>query len=203
MSHDCRELTGLPTGRLAAVTCLLILKTMEPLEFSLVESSDLVALLDDASRAHAGCRRADVLLARIDDLRDEIALRHANLTQQIAATQQLSKALDEAAQELRLPLDESLFSERRSEGHRYEADPDDAGQCVRKGEKQVALDEPIRHPEEKSRDHQHEVADRSRSPNRAGLPAPRPSVFRTEAGPGSTAIQLAERTLRSDLARRK
>lgn len=76
---------------------LLVLKTMKPLGFSLEQMSDLVALLDAASRARAGSKRADALLARVNDLRAEIALRRANLMQHIEATQQLTAALDEAA----------------------------------------------------------------------------------------------------------
>ena len=76
---------------------LLLLKTMKPLGFSLEEMSTLMSLLDDAARAHAGSKRAATLLVRIEDLRAEIALRRANLTQQVAATQQLTAALESAA----------------------------------------------------------------------------------------------------------
>lgn len=76
---------------------LVLLKTMKPLGFTLEEMSDFITLLDDASRAHAGSKRAAALLSRIEDLRSEIALRRANLTQQVAATQQLSAALESAA----------------------------------------------------------------------------------------------------------
>lgn len=82
---------------------LLVLKTMKPLGFSLEQMSDLVALLDAASRTRAGSKRADTLLARVNDLRAEIALRRANLLQQIEATQQLTAALDEAAGALAVP----------------------------------------------------------------------------------------------------
>lgn len=77
---------------------LLLLKTMKPLGFTLEEMSDFITLLDDASRAHAGSKRAAALLSRIEDLRAEITLRRANLTQQVAATQQLTAALESAAQ---------------------------------------------------------------------------------------------------------
>jgi DNA-binding transcriptional MerR regulator len=79
---------------------LRVLKAMKPLGFSLEEMRDLVLLLDGASRARAGSRRALALAERIDALRQEIALRRTNLLDQVQATTQISNALDTAARDL-------------------------------------------------------------------------------------------------------
>lgn len=79
---------------------LRVLKAMKPLGFTLDEMRDLVQLLDDASRAKAGSRRALALGERLDALRQEIALRRANLLDQVEATTQISSTLDTAARHL-------------------------------------------------------------------------------------------------------
>lgn len=79
---------------------LRVLKAMKPLGFTLDQMHDLVRLLDDASRARPGSRRALALLDRIDDLRQEIALRRAHLLDQVTATTQISSTLDTAAHHL-------------------------------------------------------------------------------------------------------
>jgi DNA-binding transcriptional MerR regulator len=79
---------------------LRVLKAMKPLGFTLEEMRDLVLLLDGASRARAGSRRALALAERIDALRQEIALRRTNLLDQVQATTQISNALDTAARDL-------------------------------------------------------------------------------------------------------
>lgn len=76
---------------------LRILKTMKPLGFTLEQMRDLVQLLDDAAVARPGSRSARALRTRIDELRQEIALRRANLLDQVEATSQISAALDDAA----------------------------------------------------------------------------------------------------------
>lgn len=79
---------------------LRVLKTMKPLGFTLEEMRDLVQLLDDATRARPGSRRALAIRERIDGLRQEIELRRANLLDQVEATTQISSALDAAARHL-------------------------------------------------------------------------------------------------------
>jgi MerR family transcriptional regulator, copper efflux regulator len=79
---------------------LRVLKTMKPLGFTLDEMRDLVQLLDDAARAKPRSRRAMALRERIDALRQEIALRRANLLDQVDATTRISSALDVAARHL-------------------------------------------------------------------------------------------------------
>jgi DNA-binding transcriptional MerR regulator len=76
---------------------LRVLKTMKPLGFTLDEVRDLVQLLDDAARAKPSSRKAMALRERIDVLRQEIALRRANLLDQVDATTRISSALDAAA----------------------------------------------------------------------------------------------------------
>lgn len=76
---------------------LLVLKTMKPLGFTLDEMRELVQLLDEAASAKPGSRRALALRERIDVLRQEIALRRANLLDQVDATTRISSALDAAA----------------------------------------------------------------------------------------------------------
>lgn len=79
---------------------LRVLKTMKPLGFTLDEMRELVHLLDDATRAKPGSRRARALLEQVDALRDEIALRRANLLDQVEATTLVSSVLDTAARHL-------------------------------------------------------------------------------------------------------
>lgn len=79
---------------------LRVLKTMKPLGFTLEEMRDLVQLLDDATRARPGSRRALAIRERIDGLRQEIELRRASLLDQVEATTQISSALDAAARHL-------------------------------------------------------------------------------------------------------
>lgn len=79
---------------------LRVLKAMRPLGFTLDQMHDLVQLLDDVARAKPGSRRALALLGRIDDLRQEIALRRASLLAQVEATTQISSALDTAVRHL-------------------------------------------------------------------------------------------------------
>lgn len=79
---------------------LRILKTMKPLGFTLDQMRGLVRLLDDAAAAKPGSRNARTIQGRIDELRQEIALRRTNLLAQVEATTQLSAALDATARHL-------------------------------------------------------------------------------------------------------
>lgn len=79
---------------------LRVLKAMKPLGFRLDQMRELVQLLDDVSHARPGSRQALALRKSVDDLRQEIALRRANLLDQVAATTQISSALDTAASHL-------------------------------------------------------------------------------------------------------
>jgi len=79
---------------------LRVLKTMKPLGFTLDEMRELVQLIDDARRAKPGSRHARTLLERIGAVRGEIALRRANLLDQVEATQQVTSALDTAVRHL-------------------------------------------------------------------------------------------------------
>jgi MerR family copper efflux transcriptional regulator len=79
---------------------LLLLKTMKPLGFSLEEMRSLLELIDAASAARPGSRRAEALLLRIHDLRREIAVRRGALLEQVKATEQITSALDSAARGL-------------------------------------------------------------------------------------------------------
>lgn len=85
---------------------LLVLKTMKPLGFTLEEMREIVGTLDEAAHVRGGSRRAVSLLARVDALRGEIARRRDTLTQQLAATQQLTIALDKAARQARKLVNE-------------------------------------------------------------------------------------------------
>jgi MerR family transcriptional regulator, copper efflux regulator len=79
---------------------LRILKTMKPLGFTLDEMRDLVMLIDEASQVRPGSRRAHATQQRIEALRQEIALRRANLIKQVKATEQINGALDNALRKL-------------------------------------------------------------------------------------------------------
>jgi DNA-binding transcriptional MerR regulator len=79
---------------------LRIVKTMKPLGFTLEEMRDLVQLLDDATAAQPGSRRAQAILLRITALQQEISIRQANLVKQVEATEEISSALNVAARHL-------------------------------------------------------------------------------------------------------
>jgi MerR family transcriptional regulator, copper efflux regulator len=79
---------------------LRLLKTMKPLGFTLEEMRTLIAMLDDAARARPGSQRAARLLRQIDALRQEIAVRRGALLDQVKATEQITSALNVAAQGL-------------------------------------------------------------------------------------------------------
>jgi len=79
---------------------LRIVKTMKPLGFTLEEMRDLVQLLDDATAAQPGSRRAQTILLRITALQQEISIRQASLVKQVEATEEISSALNVAARHL-------------------------------------------------------------------------------------------------------
>lgn len=79
---------------------LRVIKAMKPLGFTLEQMREFIVLLDGASRARAGSRRASLILQQINDVQQEIDLRRVNLMSQVEATTQITSALDSAKNNL-------------------------------------------------------------------------------------------------------